>query len=274
MKALMAARRAARRIDTAIGRWAGPRRVLVDVRNPMHVGVLEPITAELAQDPGVAVTYTAERFPVVAEALARIAGPQFVTHAQAEWMRWDLYISADPWTRPPLRRCARSANVFHGVAGKYDLDDPSHLPIEFHAFDKVLFINRDRMERYLSNGIVSRSSAALVGFPKADRLVNGDYDAESTDGRSVSRPAAGRPSTPRPGRRRPRCTLPGKRSSPPSRTTAGTSSSSSIRCRSTVRRRSTAAGSTGARVSRRSNVRDALSTSRTPMRRRFWPRAT
>ena len=30
------------------------------------------------------------------------------------------------------------------------------------------------MDRYLANGIVSRSSAVLVGFPKADRLVNGE----------------------------------------------------------------------------------------------------
>jgi CDP-Glycerol:Poly(glycerophosphate) glycerophosphotransferase len=81
------------------------------------------------------------------------------------------------WTRPTLRRCSRFANVFHGVAGKYDLDDPGHLPIEFHAFDRVLFINRDRMDRYLAKGIVSQTSAALVGFPKADRLVRGDYDA-------------------------------------------------------------------------------------------------
>jgi hypothetical protein len=142
--------------------------------------VLEPIAGALDEDPRVAVYYTAERLAVVADALARIAPGRVITHAQAARMRWDLYLSADPWTRPALRRCSRFANVFHGVAGKYDLDDPGHLPIEFHAFDRVLFINRDRMDRYLANGIVSRSSAVLVGFPKADRLVNGDYDAAAT----------------------------------------------------------------------------------------------
>ena len=172
--------RAARRIDRAAGRRLGPRRVLVDVRNPMHIAVLEPITAALEHDPRVAVYYTAERLSVVAGALAHAAPDRVITHQQASLRRWDLYLSADPWTRPPLRRCARLANVFHGVAGKYNLDDPRDLPIAFHAFDRVLFINRDRMERYLASGIVSRSSAVLVGFPKADRLVNGDYDNGAT----------------------------------------------------------------------------------------------
>ena len=170
-------KRAIRRMDATIGRWLGPRRVLVDVRNQMHYGVLEPITRALEGDARVEVFYTAERLSVVAAALADVPPARVITHEQAATARWDLYLSADPWTRPPLRRCARAANVFHGVAGKYDLDDPSHLPIEFHAFDRVLFINRDRMDRYLAKGIVSDAQAALVGFPKADALVAGAYDA-------------------------------------------------------------------------------------------------
>jgi len=177
MKALRSAVRVARAVDRRVGRSIGPRRVLFDVRNPMHFAVLEPIAKALEQDVRVAVYYTAERLAVVADALAHIDRAHVVTHTRAAWMRWDLYLSADPWTRPRLHRCTRSANIFHGVAGKYDLDDPSHLPIEFQAFDRVLFINRDRMDRYLAKGIVSRSSAVLVGFPKADRLVNRGYDA-------------------------------------------------------------------------------------------------
>jgi hypothetical protein len=170
----------AHRLDHALGRACGPRRVLVDVRNAMHFAVLEPITSALEHDPRVAVYYTAERLTVVAGALRHVATDRIITHPQARLRRWDLYLSADPWTRPPLQRCARLANVFHGVAGKYDLDNPGHLPIAFQAFDRVLFINRDRMDRYLANGIVSRSKAALIGFPKADRLVNGDYDSAAT----------------------------------------------------------------------------------------------
>jgi hypothetical protein len=114
--------RTARRIDQAIGHVVGRRRVLVDVRNPMHAAVLEPITEALERDPRIAVHYTAERPAAVAAVLALKRPGRVVTHSQAAWRRWDLYVSADPWTRPALRRCARYANVFHGVAGKYDLD--------------------------------------------------------------------------------------------------------------------------------------------------------
>jgi hypothetical protein len=169
----------AHRVDHAIGRRLGPRRVIVDVRNSMHFAVLEPITSALERDPRVTVYYTSERLPALADVLADVDADHVITHQQAVLRRWDLYLSADPWTRPSLRRCARFANVFHGVAGKYDLDDPGHLPIEFQQFDRVLFINRDRMDRYLDRGIVSRSNAVLVGFPKVDRLVSGDYDAIS-----------------------------------------------------------------------------------------------
>ncbi len=174
--ALRATLRAARRIDQTVGRWIGPRRVLVDLRNSMHGAVLEPITAALERDPRIAVYYTSARLDQIGDRLTRAPARRILTHQQIGWRRWDLYLSADPWTRPTLHRCARSANVFHGVAGKYDLDNPAHLPIAFHQFDRVLFINRDRMERYLTAGLVSRDRAVLVGFPKLDRLVNGEYD--------------------------------------------------------------------------------------------------
>jgi CDP-Glycerol:Poly(glycerophosphate) glycerophosphotransferase len=180
VKRLSGVVRAAKTLDRAVGRAIGPRRVVVDIRNAMHRAVLEPITNALECDGRVEVYYTAERLAVVAGALADVPSNRVVTHGQAELRRWDLYLSADPWARPPLRRCARLANVFHGVAGKYDLDNPGHLPIEFQAFDRVLFINRDRRDRYVASGIVAPERAALVGFPKADRLVNGDYDAAAT----------------------------------------------------------------------------------------------
>jgi CDP-glycerol:poly(glycerophosphate) glycerophosphotransferase len=188
-----AVKRAIRRLDTAIGRAAGPRRVLADIRNQMHCAVLEPITRAFARDPRVELFYTAERLSVVAAAFEGIPSDRIITHQDAALRRWDLYISADPWTRPALRRCARCANVFHGVAGKYDLDDPSHLPIRFQDFDRVLFINRDRMARYLAKGVVSERQAVLVGFPKVDPLVNGAFDGEAVRrslGLDSSRPTA------------------------------------------------------------------------------------
>jgi len=88
-------------------------------------------------------------------------------HADVAWQRWDLYVSADPWTRPTLRRCSRSANFFHGVAGNSNLDDPSALQPGFDAFDRVGFINTERRDTYLARGLVSADAAALVGFPKS-----------------------------------------------------------------------------------------------------------
>jgi len=145
----------------------------------MHAAVLEPITTALEHDPRVAVYYTSERLAQVGDRLGDKAAGRVLTHQQITWRRWDLYLSADPWTRPVLRRCARYVNVFHGVAGKYDLDNPAHLPIAYDQFDRVLFINRDRMERYLAAGLVTRERAVLVGFPKVDRLVNGEYDGDA-----------------------------------------------------------------------------------------------
>jgi GT2 family glycosyltransferase len=188
-----AAARTLHRIDQAVGRWTGPRRVLVDVRNSMHAAVLDPITSALEGDPRIAVFYTSERLQEVGDRLGRKPAGRVLTHQQIGWRRWDLYLSADPWTRPRLRRCARYANVFHGVAGKYDLDNPAHLPIAFHQFDRVLFINRDRMTRYIDAGLVSRERAVLVGFPKVDRLANGEYDGDAVRralGLDAARPTA------------------------------------------------------------------------------------
>jgi hypothetical protein len=99
-----------------------------------------------------------------------------MSRRHAAWWRIDLLITADPWAPPALHRCRRRINFFHGVAGKYNLDDPSHLPINFDLYDKVAFVNVDRMKRYLESGVVSRRAAVLVGFPKIDLLVNGRYD--------------------------------------------------------------------------------------------------
>jgi CDP-glycerol glycerophosphotransferase (TagB/SpsB family) len=68
-------------------------------------------------------------------------------------------------------------NFFHGVAGKYDLDQPPREAQLFDAYDRVAFANLDRMNRYLGAGVVTTGQAALIGYPKLDPLVRGDYDA-------------------------------------------------------------------------------------------------
>jgi hypothetical protein len=178
------------RLDHAIGRRGSARRVLVEMRTPVYQAVLGPVCSMLRETPGVDLSYTSE-YP---ERIAPLIGPgQFLTHAQAEWTRFDLYLNADPWAAARLRRCARRINFFHGVAGKYDLDRPRGLPMGFEYYDRVAFINRDRMLRYLEAGVVTESQAVLVGYPKLDRLASGQVPGLSIRdelGLNAARPTA------------------------------------------------------------------------------------
>jgi hypothetical protein len=166
-------------VDHAIGRALGRRRVLFDLRNAMNIAVLQPLFSALQQDTRVHVAFACEVPARVEGAVRKFAGAGVLDHDDAAWQRWDLYVSADPWTWPHLHRCARSANFFHGVAGKSNLDDPSALQIGFDRFDRVGFINAERMGTYVERRIVARSAAVLVGFPKMDRLGAGAYDRVS-----------------------------------------------------------------------------------------------
>jgi hypothetical protein len=146
----------------------------------MNLVVLRPIWSLLARDPRIALTFTAEDAHGVRAALAReCMDGRLVTRRRAEWSRFDLALTADVWNHAPLRRCRRRINFFHGVAGKYDLDHPGRLVgADFANYDRVAFINADRMKRYLSSGVLRREQAVLVGFPKSDDLVNGAWPAE------------------------------------------------------------------------------------------------
>lgn len=175
-------------MDHAIGRLARTRRVLVEMRTPVYVAVLGPICEALRGVPDVEVACTSE-YPDRIRPL--IGGTPFVTHAEAEWRRYDLYLNADPWAAARLRRCAHRINFFHGVAGKYDLDKPAGLPLGFEYYDRVAFINRDRMDRYLEAGIVTAAQATLVGYPKLDRLASGGIDGAAV--RAAHGLAGGRP---------------------------------------------------------------------------------
>ena len=167
----------AKLVDRAIGRAFGRRRALFDLRNAMNVAVLQPMFSALQRDNRLHVAFACEEPGRVAAAVRQVAGADVLDHADVIWQRWDLYVSADPWTRPQLRRCSQSANFFHGVAGNSNLDDPSALQTGFDWFDRVGFINAERMDTYLKRGIVSADAAVLVGFPKADRLTLGGYGA-------------------------------------------------------------------------------------------------
>jgi hypothetical protein len=164
---------AVHRLDHAIGRVRPVRRVLVEARTPVYLAVLGPIADALAAQPDTDVRFTSE-YPDRMRPL--VPDGQFLTHRQVEWRRFDLYLNGDPWAAARVRRCAHRVNFFHGVAGKYDLDRPQGLPMGFETYDRVAFINRDRMQRYLQARIVTTQQAVLVGYPKLDRLARGEYD--------------------------------------------------------------------------------------------------
>lgn len=143
----------------------------------MHAAVLDPMARVLERDARIAVSYLAES-PRQQEQISRQCerSRRWISPALARWTRTDLLVTADPWAPPALHRCHHRINFFHGVAGKYDLDDPSHLPIGFEEYDRIAFVNADRLQRYLDKHIVRVEQAALVGFPRIDALVNGEYD--------------------------------------------------------------------------------------------------
>lgn len=167
------------RLDHAIGRLSTRRDVLVEMRTPVYHAVLGPIAEALATEPDVNVWYTGESPDRVKHLVPE---GRFLTHAEAEWRRFDLYINGDPWAAARLRRCAHRVNFFHGVAGKYDLDQPAGLPLGFESYDHVAFINRDRMLRYLAAEIVTPLQAVLVGYPKLDALASGAHDGAAVRG--------------------------------------------------------------------------------------------
>lgn len=153
-------RRLVRAADHAVGRFTGKVRVLADARTPMNLAVLAPLCSALEADDRIDVLSSTETAPI------------------DPWTRVDLWMSADFWHQTPLRRCRRRLAFFHGVAGKYDLDRPERLAgADLHRIDKVAFINRERMDRYLACGAVSPEQAVLVGYPKIDRLLGGAWPA-------------------------------------------------------------------------------------------------
>jgi hypothetical protein len=158
-----------RSFDGAVSRLHPSRRILVELRTPMHLAVLGPVIDALHLRGDVEVCFTSD----APERIRPVAPGRFLTHAEVRWRRFDLYVNADPWGAVSLPRCKAQINFSHGVAGKYNLDQPVGLPLGFQRYDRVAFINADRLRRYLDAGLITRAQAALVGYPKIDRLARG-----------------------------------------------------------------------------------------------------
>src|SRR5690606_20180779 len=103
-------------------------RVLVDARTPMNLSVMRPVWKHLLADGRVEVRFTSEPATGIVDAVAAEGlDRSLITREAALWTRFALAMTADLWNRAELRRCRRRLNFFHGVAGKYDLDDPRKL---------------------------------------------------------------------------------------------------------------------------------------------------
>jgi hypothetical protein len=186
--------RSVRALDRTIGRALGPRRVLVEARTPMNLAVLRPVFEPLLRDPRVDVRFTGVEREDLAQAFRELGiADRVLPRREVRWRRFDLYMNADPWEAAPLARAGRQLNFFHGVAGKYNLDCPTELPLAFDRYDRVAFPNEGRRNNYVAAGIVSADRAALIGFPKADALVAdtvGPRAAAGALGLDASRPTA------------------------------------------------------------------------------------
>ena len=163
-----------RRVDQAVGRLAGGRRILVEARTPLNLAVIRPVLDRLRSDPRIRLQFTGSDRADLRAAFEElgVAG-SVIGRDEATWTRFDLYVNADPWEAVALRRVSRQLNFFHGVAGKYNLDCPADLPLGFDRYDAVAFPNAGRRDAYVAAGIVPADRARLIGYPKIDVLVNG-----------------------------------------------------------------------------------------------------
>jgi hypothetical protein len=167
--------------------------VLFDVRTAMNLAVLRPVVDGLARDDRLDLFLTSEDPDAALWIAPEAISARIVNRARTGWLRLDLYVNADPWAALTLYRCTRRLNFFHGVAGKYDLDCPDRLPIPFNRYDKIAFINEDRLRRYVASGVIADAQAALVGFPRLDALARGTFNGAAVRrqfGLPASRPTA------------------------------------------------------------------------------------
>jgi tetratricopeptide (TPR) repeat protein len=173
-----AAMQVVHRLDDAAAALVHPHhRVLFEAASPLSVAVFRSVLELLQRDPRIELWFTTSDGAWSASTVfggAGITGNVVPVH-RARWMKFDAYINTDFWNMTWMPRCSRRIHLFHGVAGKYGLDAPTRIAPVVATFDRLLFPNRDRLNRYAEAGLIDPdgSTAALVGYPKVDRLVNG-----------------------------------------------------------------------------------------------------
>jgi len=167
--------------DDALSRVGrAKRRVLFEAVSPMSFAVFQPVYERLQKDPRIELWFTAHGSVWKPSDIYSPLGirEKVAPSSIALRMKVDAYINADLWDMTWLRRRTRRIHLFHGVAGKYGLDAPVDLAPTISTFDSLMFANVDRRRRYIDAAIVpdDETKAALVGYPKTDRLVDGSID--------------------------------------------------------------------------------------------------
>ena len=174
------------RIDDALDKMVRhDARILFEAASPMSVAVFEPVLERLRRDPRLEFWFTSCDRTWTPESIFGSAGitTRVLSPGQARWMKFDAYINTDFWNMTWLRRRTKRLHMFHGVAGKYGLDEPVRFAPAIASFDRLMFPNEDRLRRYVGAGLVDQeaSQAALIGYPKVDCLVDGSLDRTAID---------------------------------------------------------------------------------------------
>jgi glycosyltransferase involved in cell wall biosynthesis len=167
--------------DDAVTRLVRTRRqILFEAASPMSFAQFQPVYMRLKADARLEFWFTAPGRAWKPEVIFSAVGitDRVIPAEQAAWRKWDLCVNTDFFEMTNLRRRTRRVHLFHGVAGKHALDAPLEFAREIASFACLMFPNEDRLRRYVDAGLVAADGpvAALVGYPKADALVNGGLD--------------------------------------------------------------------------------------------------
>jgi CDP-Glycerol:Poly(glycerophosphate) glycerophosphotransferase len=170
--------------DSIVSTFRVRPRVLFEAASPMSFAIFQSVYRRLRVDPRLEFWFTAPGRAWRPEAIFSAVGvtERVIGATEATWRKWDLCINTDFWEMTSLRRRTRRVHLFHGVAGKYELDAPVDLAPEVASFACLMFPNHDRLQRYIEAALVPATSfpSALVGYPKADALVDGSLNRDAT----------------------------------------------------------------------------------------------
>jgi glycosyltransferase involved in cell wall biosynthesis len=179
--------RAIRRVhlleDTVARATHNRKRILFEAASPMSLTIFMPLYERLKRDPRVDLWFTS--CATAWEPHQIFAGfgitENILSRAASRWFKTDAYINVDFWDMTWLHRHTQRIHLFHGVAGKYNLDAPVDLAPTIAAFDCLMFVNADRRQRYIEAGLVADDErcAPIVGYPKVDCLVDGSLDRQT-----------------------------------------------------------------------------------------------